>query len=149
MVGQPVNINEYIGDASTAKFQKGDRVCDRCFTRRRECVTPRTCRGVDGQGCGSRDLKKDSRTKSAVRFGADKSMYLCVACAESFSRCPHGKVKYRCTACNPCPHGKRKDHCADCNPCPHGKRKGNCAACVGCEHGKLQYRCAACKSACQ
>ena len=48
---------------------------------------------------------------------------------KSRKRCPHGRVKYDCAACNPCPHGRLKNHCLDCSPCPHGKLKDCCAAC--------------------
>ena len=118
VVGRPVDHHQSVDDPSAPKHKPTDRYCKDCAEKLIWRWLPLTCRGLDGNSCGSKELKCDSRTGLPIRFGdGSSSLYFCGRCAKDFGRCPHGRVRSQCKECGGsqiCEHGRRKYGCKDC-----------------------------------
>ena len=136
MVGCPIDFAQSEDDPSAPKHKPTDRLCEDCAKEMIDRWLPKTCRGLDANSCGSKELKCDSRTGLPIRFGdGSRSLYFCKKCAKDFGRCPHGRVRSKCKECGGsqiCEHGRRRSTCKECGGsqiCEHGRRRSRCKDC--------------------
>ena len=100
MVGCPIDFAQSEDDPSAPKHKPTDRLCKDCAEHLIFRWLPKTCRGLDGNSCGSKELKCGSRTGLPIRFGdGSSSLYFCGKCAKDFGRCPHGRRRSQCKDC--------------------------------------------------
>ena len=118
MVGCPIDFDQSEDDPSAPKHKPTDRLCEDCAKEMIDRWLPKTCRGLDGNSCGSKELKCDSRTGLPIRFGdGSRSLYFCGKCAKDFGRCPHGRRRDTCKECagsSFCEHGRERHKCKEC-----------------------------------